>query len=59
MVVNTREKRVVDNFVATLGDLTLNEAMANAEQDARAYALSTEARRELGARVRARFARRP
>lgn len=52
-----RETRIVENFLGTLSTETLDEAMANAEQDARAYGLSRRAARELGARVRAHYAR--
>jgi hypothetical protein len=54
--MTTHEQTIVSNFLATLTGLTLAEAMANAEQDARAYNLSRRAARELGARVRAHFA---
>jgi hypothetical protein len=57
----TRDDRaVIENFLATLPtDATLGDAMAMAEDEARASRLSRIAARALGAAVRSRYARIP
>lgn len=56
-VMTTREARIVENFMGTLAGQTLDEALANAELDAKSYGLSRGAARELGAKVRQHFAK--
>jgi hypothetical protein len=56
--LSAAEMRIVMNFVGTLHGLTLAEAMANADIDARQYGLSAAAKRELGHRIRIHFAER-
>jgi hypothetical protein len=54
------EQTVLDNFLGTLpADATLGEAMALADDEVRASALSRCAARALGAAVRTRYARIP
>lgn len=43
-------------FMGTIDGLTLNEAMANAELDARAYGWSRATTRTLASRIRLHFA---
>lgn len=55
--VTAREAEIIENFMATLGDSTLQEALGNAELDAASYRLSRAAARELGGRIRTHFTR--
>lgn len=53
------EEALIENFVGTVpADATLDEAILNGEADAEAYGLSMVARRTLGQRIRAHFAKR-
>jgi hypothetical protein len=47
----------IANFMATLGELTLDESLANVELDARSYGWPRETVRELASKVRLHFAR--
>lgn len=47
------------NFLATLDGLTLDEAMANVELDAKSCGWDRATVRELASKVRLHFARRP
>lgn len=58
MSLSAQETRVLMNFIGTLHGLTLDEALANADIDARSYGLSAAAKRELGHRIRLHFAER-
>lgn len=59
MLAKARERSIINNFLGSLDPhSTLDEAMANAERDARAYGLSRAAARSLGQQIRARFAQR-
>jgi hypothetical protein len=53
-----RANEALDNFMASIHGLTLDEALANAELDARSYGWTREQTRALGGRIRAHFSRR-
>lgn len=50
-------RNAIVNFLGSLGDLTLDEALANVELDARSYGWPRETVRELASRVRLHFAK--
>lgn len=52
-----RANLALDNFMASIHGLTLDEAMANAALDAKSYGWTREQTRVLGVRIRAHFTR--
>lgn len=52
------ERMAIENFMATLGGLSLDEALANVELDARAYGWDRSTVRELAHSVRMHFVKR-
>jgi hypothetical protein len=50
-----QEQNAIENFLATMGAMTQEEALANAELDARSYGWSHEATRMLAFRIRVHF----